>query len=160
MALPHALFLDQASLSAICSRSQFAEDACPARSIYGHASASTPLLDKPLEGPVYLRSSTEGTPNLVAHLEGQVNIDLVGRIDSFHGGIRTTFDRVPDVPVTSFTLSIRGGKHGLLVATRNLCKGRIRGSVRIQGQNGRRANRKTSLRASCKRKSGKAKGRA
>ena len=37
---------------------------------------------------------------MVAHLRGQVTIDLAGRIDSFKGGIRTTFDHVPDVPVT------------------------------------------------------------
>ena len=110
--LPHALFLDQASLSKICTRVQFAANDCPKKSIYGYARAFTPLLGKPLEGPVYLRSSNNPLPDLVAHLEGQVDIDLVGRIDSFKGGIRTTFDRVPDVPVTKFVLTLPGGKHG------------------------------------------------
>ena len=41
----------------ICTRVQFAADECPKKSVYGHARAFTPLLGKPLEGPVYLRSS-------------------------------------------------------------------------------------------------------
>ena len=131
--LPHALFLDQASLSKICTRVQFAADACPKKSVYGHATATTPLLGKPLKGPVYLRSSSNPLPDLVAHLKGQVDIDLVGQIDSFRGGIRTTFDRVPDVPVTKFTMVLPGGKHGLLVASTNLCTQPVKGIVRLKG---------------------------
>lgn len=147
--LPHALFLDQASLSQVCTRKQFAAAECPKGSIYGHAKATTPLLGKPLEGPVYLRSSSSGLPNLVAHLEGQVDIDLVGRIDSFRGGIRTTFDRVPDVPVTKFTMVLPGGKHGLLVASTNLCAKPVVGIIQLKGQNGKRANRHVKLRTPC-----------
>ena len=66
VALPHALFLDQASLGKVCTRVQFAANACPKNSIYGYARAFTPLLDKPLEGPVYLRSSDNPLPDLVA----------------------------------------------------------------------------------------------
>jgi hypothetical protein len=152
--LPHALFLDQASLSKVCTRVQFAAEECPRGSVYGHARATTPLLGKPLEGPVYLRSSSSGLPNLVAHLEGQVDIDLVGRIDSFRGGIRTTFDRVPDVPVTRFTMVLPGGRHGLLVASTNLCAKPVLGIVQLKAQNGKRANRQTTLRTPCGRGKG------
>jgi hypothetical protein len=147
--LPHALFLDQASLAKICTRVQFAADKCPKKSVYGRARAFTPLLGKPLEGLVYLRSSNHTLPDLVAHLEGQVDIDLVGRIDSFRGGIRTTFDRVPDVPVTKFVMTLPGGKHGLLVASTNLCARPVVGIVRLKAQNGKRANRHTRLRTPC-----------
>jgi len=150
--LPHALFLDQASLSKICTRVQFAANACPKKSVYGHARAFTPLLGQPLEGPVYLRSSNNTLPDLVAHLQGQVDIDLVGRIDSFKGGIRTTFDRVPDVPVSKFTMTLPGGKHGLLVASKNLCKGRVKAIVQIKGQNGKRANKRQKVRTPCGKK--------
>ena len=47
----------------------------------GAAEAVTPLLDQPLEGPVYLRSSSHKLPDLVADLKGQIDIELVGRID-------------------------------------------------------------------------------
>jgi hypothetical protein len=150
VALPHALFLDQASLSSVCTRDQFAAHKCPKRSIYGHATAISPLLDKPLKGPVYLRSSNNLLPDLVAALHGQVDIDLDGRIDSFHGGIRTTYDAVPDVPVTKFTLTLPGGKHGLLVASRNLCQKAVKAIVQLKGQNGKKANRRPKLRTPCK----------
>jgi hypothetical protein len=156
--LPHALFLDQASLSKICTRVQFAANDCPKKSIYGKARAITPLLGQPLEGPVYLRSSNNELPDLVAHLEGQVGIDLVGRIDSFKGGIRTTFDRVPDVPVSKFTMILPGGKHGLLVASKDLCKGKVRAIVQIKGQNGKKANKRSKLKTPCGKKSKHKKG--
>jgi hypothetical protein len=156
VALPHALFLDQASLSGVCTRVQYAVQQCPKKSIYGHARAFSPLLGKPLEGPVYLRSSNNLLPDMVAHLEGQIDIDLDGRIDSFKGGIRTTFDRVPDVPVEKFVLNLRGGKHGLLVASRNLCtKKPVTAIVQLKGQNGKKANKHVRLKTPCKKKHGK-----
>ncbi|HET6999533.1 MAG TPA: hypothetical protein VFI03_13215 [Solirubrobacterales bacterium] len=156
--LPHALFLDQASLATICTRVQFAAGNCPKRSVYGRARAFTPLLGQPLEGPVYLRSSNNPLPDLVAHLEGQVDVDLVGRIDSFRGGIRTTFGRVPDVPVSKFTMVLPGGKRGLLVASQDLCKNPVRAIVRFKAQNGKKLNKRQKLRTPCvKKHSGKPK---
>lgn len=151
--LPHALFLDQASLATICTRVQFAAHNCPKRSIYGRARAFSPLLGKPLEGPVYLRSSSNPLPDMVAHLEGQVDIDLVGKIDSFHGGIRTTFERLPDVPVTKFVMTLPGGRHGLLVNSTNLCAKPVKAVIRLKAQNGRRFKpRHSRLRTPCERK--------
>jgi hypothetical protein len=157
--LPHALFLDQASLAKICTRVQFAANDCPKKSVYGKARAFTPLLGQPLEGPVYLRSSNNPLPDLVAHLQGQVDIDLVGRIDSFKGGIRTTFDRVPDVPVSKFTMILPGGKGGLLVASKNLCKGKgVKAIIRFKAQNGKKVGKRSKLKTPCGKKSKK--GRA
>lgn len=149
VALPSAVILDQANLANICTRPQYRANECPKKSIYGKARAFTPLLGKPLEGPVYLRSSDNTLPDLVAHLGGQVDIDLVGRIDSYKGGIRTTFDTVPDVPVTKFVLTLPGGKKGLLVNSDNLCKQPIRATVRIKSQNSRKSNRKPIVRTPC-----------
>jgi hypothetical protein len=153
--LPHALFLDQASLATICTRVQFAADKCPKKSIYGRARAFSPLLDKPLKGPVYLRSSDNPLPDIVAHLEGQVEIDLVGRIDSFRGGIRTTFARVPDVPVKKFVMTLPGGKHGLLVNSTNLCANPVKAVIRFKAQNGKKLKpkgRRSKLRTPCTQK--------
>ena len=48
-------------------------------------------------------------------LEGQIDFELVGRIDSAkNGALRTTFEGVPDVPVTQFVLNLAGGARGLL----------------------------------------------
>jgi hypothetical protein len=150
VALPHAIFLKQSSIAQICTRVQFAANQCPKKSVYGFARAWSPLLAKPLEGPVYLRSSNNTLPDMVANLQGQIDIDLAGRIDSFKGGIRTTFDRVPDVPVSKFVLTLPGGKHGLLVASRNLCAKAVKAIVQLKGQNGKKANRRLKLRTPCK----------
>ena len=152
VALPHSLFLDQASLARVCTRVQFAAGECPKRSIYGRARAFSPLLGKPLEGPLYLRSSDNPLPDLVAHLKGQVTIELVGRIDSHRGGIRTTFTGVPDVPVRKFNLVMRGGRRGLLVASTNLCRAAAPATVRFKAQNGKRLNKRVRLRAPCSQK--------
>jgi hypothetical protein len=154
VALPHSEFLDQSHIKTICTRVQFAAKACPAGSIYGRAEATTPLLDKPLTGPVYLRSSSNPLPDLVAALRGPdgqpIEVHLAGRIDSINGGIRTSFDFLPDQPVSSFTLNMQGGKKGLLVNSRNLCKSVSRATVRFGGQNGRAANLRPKLQTSCK----------
>ena len=148
--LPRTLFLDQASLAKVCTRPQYAADACPKESIYGFARAFTPLLDGPLQGPVYLRSSDNLLPDLVASLRGQVNVELAGRIDSVKGRIRNTFDVIPDVPVSKFLLTIRGGKQGLLVNSRNQCDRQTRVIARLKGQNGKQANQRPKLRTPCK----------
>jgi len=157
--LPRSLFLDQSSIANVCTRVQFAAHDCPKDSVYGYARASTPLLDGPLKGPVYLRSSNNTLPDLVAALHGQVDVELAGRTDSIHGRIRNTFDVVPDVPVSKFILTLRGGSDGLLVNSRNLCprKGQgggkarvpLRALVRFKGQNGKKANSKPKLRVPC-----------
>ena len=121
----------------------------PRGSIYGHARAVTPLLDQPLEGPVYLRSSHDLLPNLVVQLRGQVEVDLVGRIDSSHGGIRATFPALPDAPLSRFELEIRGGRRGLLVNSTDLCNRSHRALVRFDGQNGKVEDASPLLRTDC-----------
>jgi hypothetical protein len=160
--LPKALALEQSSLANVCTRVQFAAHKCPQDSIYGYATAETPLLDGPLKGPVYLRSSDNELPDMVAALNGQVDIALAGRIDSAKGRLRTTFDVVPDVPVSKFALTVRGGKKkGLLVNTRSLCGKKYKVIARFRGQNGKKANMKPKLRTPCKKhgKKGKGKGK-
>lgn len=150
LALPKSIFLDQRSLGTVCTRPQFAANQCPARSKYGYARAWTPLLANPVEGSVYLRSSNNKLPDLVADLKGQVGVVLDGRIDSFKGGIRTTFGSVPDVPVSKFELRLPGGKHGLLQASKNLCEGPVKGIINLIGQNGKTANRHAKIQTPCK----------
>jgi hypothetical protein len=149
VALPHSEFLAQEHIRTICTRVQFAAGTCPAGSVYGHARAISPLLDQPLEGPVYLRSSSNPLPDLVADLNGAIRIVLVGRIDSVNGGIRTSFDMVPDAPVSKFVLSMEGAKKGLLVNSRNLCTSTSRASVSLVAQSGKTARQRPALRDGC-----------
>jgi hypothetical protein len=135
--LPHSAFLEQGHIRTVCTRVQYAAKACPAGSIYGKARAITPLLDEPLEGPVYLRSSSHPLPDLVAALHGIVDVDLVGRVDSVNARIRGSFESPPDAPVTKFVLEMQGGKKGLIVNSRNLCAAKSRAIAELSGQNGK-----------------------
>lgn len=152
--LPRSMILDQGAISKVCTRVQFAAGQCPSSSVYGFAEATSPLLDGPLKGPVYLRSSSNPLPDLVAALHGQVDIELAGRTDSVNGRIRNTFDAVPDVPVSRFVLTIRGGKKkGLLVNSQNLCARKQFAKLNLTAQNGKKlTKKKLKLRTPCKKK--------
>lgn len=154
--LPRSAFLDQAHIRTICTRVQFAAKACPAGSIYGKATLFTPLLDESLTGPAYLRSSNHKLPDLVIALHGIVDIEVVGRLDSHNGGIRTTFEDAPDAPFSKFVLDMQGGQKGLIINSRDLCAHSSRAIARLIGQNGRRDDFQPLVRPSCK-KSSKAK---
>jgi hypothetical protein len=158
--MPHSIFLDQSHVGSPCTKVQFAANNCPAKSVLGTAVAVSPLLEKPLEGTVYLASGYgHKLPDVLAALKGQVNINLDGIVSSFHQGLRTSFKTVPDVPVTKFTLKLLGGKKGLLVNSANLCKAPQLATVNMVGQNNRRANTKPRIQVPCgKKKSAKGKG--
>jgi hypothetical protein len=137
LTLPHALFLDQSHINTVCTRVQLAAQACPSGAQYGKAEAVSPLLADKLKGPVYLVSSNNKLPDLVADLRGQVNIQLHGVISSKNGGLKTVFDSVPDVPVKKFVLEMKGGKKSLLVNSTNLCSKKQTAILNIKGQNGK-----------------------
>jgi hypothetical protein len=173
--LPGSEFLEQGHLKNVCTRKVFETgknpgENCPANSIYGHARATTPLLEAPLEGPVYLRTGY-GTklPELAAALNGpQISITLAGKIDSVHqkgtegSRIRNTFSVVPDAPVERFVLELKGGKKGLLVNSTDVCKGTHKALAAFTGQNGKLDEYEPALKAQCgkgKKKSGKKSGK-
>jgi hypothetical protein len=136
--LPRSAFLDQGNIRTICTRVQFAAERCPKAAAYGRATAFTPLLDKPLSGPVYLRSSSNDLPDLVADLHGLVDIEAVARIDSHKGGIRATFTKVPDAPVTKVVVDMQGGRgKGLVVNSRDLCASTSKANLELGAHNGR-----------------------
>jgi hypothetical protein len=147
--LPHSAFLDQAHIRTICTRVQFAAHACPKGAIYGHASAITPLLDQPLSGPIYLRSSSHDLPDLVADLHGLVDVEAVARIDSVNGGIRATFTRVPDAPLTKVVVSMQGAKKGLIVNSTDLCRGEHLAKASLTAHNAKQRTIHPATRAAC-----------
>ncbi|MGN6275652.1 MAG: hypothetical protein ACTHNP_06950 [Solirubrobacterales bacterium] len=154
--LPHSELLEQGHIQTICTRVQFSEgggngEKCPPGSVYGFARAQTPLLDHPLEGPVFLRSSSHELPDLVAALGGQIDVVLNGRVDAVDGRIRNSFEVVPDAPVESFTLEMLGGAKGLLANSTDLClKPKAhRASADFTGQNGKLSQTEPLLKAQC-----------
>jgi hypothetical protein len=148
--IPRSAFLDQGHIRTICTRVQFAAKECPPGAVYGYASAITPLVDYPVQGPVYLRSSDNKLPDLVVALRGPehqpIEAAVVGRIDSVKGQIRATFEATPDVPLTKFVLTMQGGKKGLLVNSRDVCAGTFRATVALEGHNGRTHTARPAMR--------------
>ncbi|HET9163184.1 MAG TPA: hypothetical protein VFN89_07055 [Solirubrobacterales bacterium] len=140
--LPRATILDQSHIKTICTRVQLAANECPKNAIYGHAKATSPLLAKPLKGPVYLTSSNHELPDLLADLHGQVPIRLRGVISSAHGRLKTVFNNTPDVAVRKVELTMKGGNRGLLVNSRDLCSRQTTGFLNLRAQNSRRLRTK------------------
>ena len=134
--LPPTEFLAQEHIRTVCTKRQLDAEACPPGSVYGHATAVTPLLEAPMSGPVYLGTGYgHALPDLVAVLHGQgISIVLDGRIDSYRGGLRGTFEGLPDAPVTKFTMVLNGGKHGVLVNEKSLCAVAQTAIARFVGQ--------------------------
>jgi hypothetical protein len=161
LTLSHALILEQGHIRRICTNAQLAAGACPKRSIYGHARAESPLLDAPLKGPVYLVPTTSGSglPDLLADLRGQVNIRLRGVIGASKARLRTVFPMVPDVPVSKFALTMKGGKRGLLTNTRDLCRNPVHSFLNLKAQNGKKlVKKKLALRVPACKQTKRAKG--
>jgi len=161
--LPPSEFLEQNHIRTVCTRVQFNAgggngEQCPKASIYGKAKAISPLLDEPVSGPVFLRSSDHELPDMVAALHSpKVDINLVGRIDSTkQGGIRSTFEGVPDAPVSKFILQMQGGKKGLIVNSEDICKAKHRAIAAFKGQNGKRHEFNPVVKTKC---GGKKKGK-
>jgi hypothetical protein len=149
VALPKSGLLDNSHLDTICTRPQFAAGACPDGSRIGTAEAVTPVLDQPLRGGIYLRSSSNKLPDMVVDLQGEFDIELSARIDSVRGRMRATFLSLPDAPVTKFTLKLLGGNKGLLQNSTSLCRSPQRATVRMVGQNGMRSQSKVRMQTSC-----------
>lgn len=147
--MPRSEFLEQAHIRTICTRVQFAADACPPGSVYGWARAITPLLDLPLEGPVYMRSSSHRLPDMVMDLRGQLRVVIVGRTDSVRGAMRTTFENLHDAAARRFSVVLWGGRRGLFVNSRDLCARIYRARVRMEAHNGLVRDMRPPLAVSC-----------
>jgi hypothetical protein len=109
----------------------------------------TPLLDQPLRGSVYLRSSKKGLPDLALDLDGQIRVEAVAQIDSLNGGLRATFHSIPDVPLGTVKLDLLGGSKGLIRNSENLCGAHFKAQVKMSGQNGKSVHSSVPLKTSC-----------
>jgi hypothetical protein len=151
--LPGGELLDNSHFGSICTIPDFTSRSCPSRSLIGHATAISPILDQPLTGNVYLRSSrVHDLPDMAIDLSGQVDFTLLGHIDSVNARLRTRFETVPDVPISKFTLDLLGGSKGLLQNSEDLCGGVKHLKVKMVGQNGAVSKSRPTLRVICGKK--------
>jgi hypothetical protein len=168
--LPPAFQVDQANLGNLCSESELASNLCAGRNTIGTATATTPLLDQQLSGPVYAVSGSGGLPRLAMILNGPASqpVQLIVRADTVTRGnqIASVISAAPDAQINSFSLTIDGGSTGYLVNNTNLCtktkKGKKKGkkgkkqvrtsqvaSATFTGQNGATSQRSTTIAMDC-----------
>jgi hypothetical protein len=128
--------------------------ACPKESVVGHATAVTPVLPVPLNGPAYFVShGGEAFPSLIVVLQGYgVTVDLVGTTFISKAGITSsTFKAVPDVPVTSFELTLPEGRFSALAANLpssakgSFCGQKLAMPTAFVGQNGAEIHESTAI---------------
>jgi hypothetical protein len=160
--LPLSLALDPNNAGALC---EFVDGSrippvCPEGSIVGRARAVTPVLSEPLSGPVYFVKNVRKDPKtgrdirtlpkLVIPLEGAgVRLVLTGTSSVEKTHLVSTFDNIPDAPVSRFDLTIDGGKKGILVVNGKACKRSRAADVAYDGHNGKTLDRSLKLAAPC-----------
>lgn len=121
--LPRSVGPALTGISAVCSKSDFARGACPAETLKGEASATTPLLPVALTGPVHLVDNAPELPQIGVTLSGgpMPAVRFTGDIDLTENGLVNRFGTLPEVALTSFSLRFAGGPGALLQNVVDLC---------------------------------------
>ena len=73
------------------------------------------------------------------------------------GGILAFFDNLPDAPIDRFTMTLHGGRRGLLQNSSNICSTSPLATVSALGQNNVGSRFSSTLRGQCKKKAKRAK---
>ena len=160
--LPLSLALDPDNARSICDYEAGQRARCPGSSRIGRATAVSPALDSRLRGAVYLvqgiridpdtGNRIRTLPTLLVKLRGQVRINVRARTDVNRGRLVTRFQSLPDVPVSRFYVRLKGGRGGILAATRNdVCDRRQFARVRFRGHNGKPARARVKVVRPCTR---------
>ncbi len=150
VSLPKQLPSRLTTLQKACPAATFEANpgSCPAASVVGIAKASTPILPVTLTGPVYFVShGGEAFPNLIVVLQGYgVRVNLIGSTFISKTGITSsTFEHVPDVPITSFELYLPEGPYSALAANGNLCTKNLVMPTEFTAQNGAELHQSTKI---------------
>ena len=140
--LPASLGPGPINSSALCKLDQLAASACPDGARIGTATISSPLLPTPVQGPVFGVLRPGQLPGVGVEFGGTLPFVLNGAVALAPGPrIQNVFSGLPDIPLTTFTLTIDGGPSGLLVANRDICSGPTPTVIgAFTGQNGASAS--------------------
>ncbi len=147
--LPLSVALDPDNAEALCTPAQRDARACPRNTIVGSASARS-ILPHTLTGPVYfvqgIRKTASGRtqrtlPKLWIPLSADgvtIDVNASSDVDSL-SRLVTTFDNLPDAPISEFNLNITGGKHGIIVVSGKpgTCDRSKEIDAQLTGQNGK-----------------------
>jgi hypothetical protein len=127
---------------------------CDEGSNIGYAKAFTPVLKEPLSGPAYLVSHGNAAfPDVEFVLSNREGIELIldGQTDIKKGITTSTFNSVPDAPVSVFETVLPEGPHSALTSNVaaskkfSLCGAKLTIPTTITGQNGVVINQQTPV---------------
>ena len=114
----------------------------------GSVRLESPFLPEPLGGSLYLRVPRHRLPGLVAALHsssGSLGLDLHGRTTAAHGRLGVRLGSLPDVPLSRAVLTLAGGRHGILVNSRSLCRRRGQAGASFAAHSGRRRRQRVPV---------------
>jgi hypothetical protein len=144
--LPGGELLDLRRLRALCAR-DLSVDRCPGKSRLGNLRIETPLSGVPFEGPVYLRVPSHRLPELSADLHsGPLAFVLQGHSTQEKGRFGFSFVSIPDIPISRVVLSLPGGRNGLIVNSRSLCRPQRYGQAALSAQSGTQRRERVPVR--------------
>jgi hypothetical protein len=139
--LPKQLPVRLSTLAKACPVATFeagpAPGGCSKEANVGTVKATTPVLPGTLTGTAWLVShGNEAYPNLDLILNGDgVTVILVGRTKVANSQITTSFNTLPDVPVSNISLYLPSGPNSVLGANGKLCRSKLSMPTTMIGQN-------------------------
>jgi hypothetical protein len=153
--LPKQLPARLTTLQKACTEATFNVNPalCPPASDVGSATAVTPVLAHPLTGPAYLVSHGGAAfPDLVFVLQGEgIVLYLDGNTNIKKGITSSTFNSVPDAPISSFEAVFPQGPTSVLAtdipvkAKGSMCQQKLVMPTTITGHNGAVVQRMTKI---------------
>jgi hypothetical protein len=151
VSLPKALPSRLTTLNKACTAQVFDQNPanCPKESRVGQAKVMTPLLPVPLTGTAYFVShAAESFPDLTMVLQGYgITIELVGNTNIKNGITTSTFKATPDVPFSTFELTLPAQPYSALTTNTDICKPKTKLTMptEFQAQNGAEIHQNTRI---------------
>jgi len=123
--LPTEIGANPATTLNQCPLSQFRASAseCPADSIVGRATATSPFLASAQTGSVVVVEPPAGDflAKLGVDLHGQFPLQIVGSFIAETNGLGNAFTGLPDIPISRLELRFHGGREALVSTGLDLC---------------------------------------
>jgi hypothetical protein len=150
--LPPQLVARLTTLQKACLASEFETGpppgTCKSTARTGTATVTTPVLPDPLKGTAYFVSHGAASfPDLDLVLQGDgVEVVLVGHTHIAHSSVTTsTFESLPDVPISSAVVSLPTGSNSAVSANGALCGASLLAPTTIIAQSGAKITQNTRI---------------